>query len=183
MADTRSVTLDDMGVRFLIDGRFAQMESGVPAQPPDLTPSPVVELPTAHFIAARPAEGWIAALAIVTVSSEPADGGEWLAGQLARARASFAAWSPEAAEMLVPPEAAELAGRPAVHVRYRLTGLAPEGAAADAGPVPQSLVEHWTVLVVERAWLLAMELMLQPPKLWEDERDMLELPFRTLALF
>ena len=72
--------------------------------------------------------------------------------------------------MIVPPEAAELAGRPAVHVRYRLTGLAPEGGAADLGPVPPSLVEHWTVLVAERSWLLAMELMVQPPELWDAER-------------
>ena len=139
-------------------------------------------LPTAHFIASRPAEGWIAALAFVTVASALVPAERWLAGHLARAQASFARWSPEAAEMLVPPQAAELAGRPAVHLRYRLTGLAREGDAADAAPVPASLVEHWTVFVAERRWLLALELMVQPPELWDDEREVLELPFRTLAL-
>jgi hypothetical protein len=62
-----------------------------------------------------------------------------------------------------------------VHVRYRLAGLAPEGGAADAGPVPPSLVEQWTVLVAERRWVLAMELMVQPPELWDSEREALEL--------
>ena len=127
------------------------------------------ELPTAHFIASVPGEGWIAALAVVSVRAEPLPADEWLAGQLLRARASFGDWSPEAHEMLVAPEAAELAGRPAIHVRYRLIGNAPEDEAPppDAGPVPASLVEHWTVLVEERRWLLAMELMVQPPERWE----------------
>ena len=86
--------------------------------------------------------------------------------------------------MLVAPEAASLAGRPAVHVRYRLLGGGPEdeAPAPDAGPAPASLVEHWTVLVEERGWLLAMELMVQPPERWEQERDELELPFRSLEL-
>ena len=127
-----------------------------------------------------PGQGWIAALAVVTVRAEPLPPEEWLAGQLARARASFAEWSPEAHEMLVAPEAAALAGRPAIHVRYRLLGGGPEdeAPAPDAGPVPASFVEHWTVLVEERSWLLAMELMVQPPERWEQERDELELPFR-----
>ena len=178
-----------LGLEFEIDPRFARLESTQKEGAGDNGESGAsagdaaqAELPTAHFIAARLAEGWIAALAIVTVASEPAPAQEWLAGQLTRAQASFAQWSPEAADMIVPPEAAELAGRPAVHVRYRLTGLALEGATAAAGPVPPSLVEHWTVLVVERRWLLAMELMVQPPRLWDDERDALELPFRTLRL-
>ena len=142
------------------------------------------DLPTAHYIASVPGEGWIAALAIVTVRSEPLPPEEWLAGQLARARASFGQWAPEAHEMLVAPEAASLAGRPAVHVQYRLLGGGPEDEAPvpDAGPVPASLVEHWTVLVEERRWLLAMELMVQPPEWWDDERDALELPFRSLEL-
>ena len=94
--------------------------------------------------------------------------------------------------MLMAPEAATLAGRPAIHVRYLLTGRDAEGEATgdaaagtasdDAGPVPASLVEHWTVLVGERRWLLAMELMVQPPQWWDRERDALELPFRTLEL-
>ena len=69
-----------------------------------------------------------------------------------------------------------------MHVRYRLARLAPEGGAADAGPVPPSLVEHWTVLVAERRWVLAMELMVQPPERRDHEREALELPFRTLEL-
>ena len=54
--------------------------------------------------------------------------------------------------MLAAPEAATLAGRPAVHVRCRLLGTAPDDEAPvpDADPVPASLVEHWTVLVEER---------------------------------
>ena len=159
-----------LGARFEIDARFVDTDpSCVPVE------ADATRLPTAHFIAARPAEGWIAALALVTVATEPAPAPEWLAGHLARARASFAQWSPEAAELLVPPEAAELAARPAVHVRYRLPGLAPEGGAAAAGPVPPSLVEHWTALVAERRWLLVMELTVQPPGLWDSEREALEL--------
>jgi hypothetical protein len=57
-----------------------------------------------------------------------------------------------------------------------------EYPAPGAGPVPPSLVEHWTVLVVERDRLLAMKLMVQPPELWETARETLELPFRTLAI-
>ena len=87
--------------------------------------------------------------------------------------------------MLVAPEAASLAGRPAVHVRYRLLGGGSEDGppVPDAVPVPASLVEHWTVLVEERRWLLAIELMVQPPEWWDAERDELELPFRSLELF
>ena len=146
------------------------------------------ELPAAHFLAAEPAAGGIAALAIVTVAAEPLPPDAWLEQQLLRARASFAQWSPASHEMLVPPEAVELAGRPALHVRFRLTGMDPEGAAAaaEAGSsgdqTPPSLVEHWTVLVAERSWLLAMELMVQPPEWWDEERAALDLPFRTLAL-
>ena len=135
MMSSEWVTPRGLGARFEINARFARTDPGFVAADDGAT-----QLPTAHFIAARPAEGWIAALAIVTVATEPAPAPEWLAGHIARAQASFAQWSPEAAEMLVPPEAAELAGRPAVHVRYRLTGLAPEGGAPDAGPIPPSLV-------------------------------------------
>jgi hypothetical protein len=178
-----------LGVEFEIDPRFARSD---PASGDDVGGNgdsdaaaggaEQARLPTAHFIATNAGEGWIAALAIVTVASGPAPAQEWLAGNLAAAQAAFAQWSSEAAELLVPPMAAELAGRPAVHVRYRLTGSAAEGDAAGAGPVPPSLVEHWTVLVAERRWLLAMELMVQPPELWDTERETLELPFRTLAL-
>ena len=168
----REVRDESLGVAFAIDERFADVGSEVEPQ-----------LPTAHFIASVPGEGWIAALAVVTVRAEPLPPDEWLAGQLARARASFGDWSPEAHEMLVAPEAAALAGRPAIHVRYRLLGGAEDEApVSDAGPVPASLVEHWTVLVEERGWLLAMELMVQPPERWEQERDELELPFRSLEL-
>jgi hypothetical protein len=166
-------------VSFAIDERFADV--GFEVDP---------HLPTAHFLASVPAEGRIAALAVVTVVSEPLDSEEWLARQLARARASFGTWSPEAHEMLVAPEPASLAGRPAVHVRYRLLSNGPEDEAPagneapvpDAEPVPASLVEHWTVLVEERRWLLAMELMVQPPEWWDAEQDALELPFRSLEL-
>ena len=85
--------------------------------------------------------------------------------------------------MLVAPEAASLAGRPAIHVRYRLRPVeSPTRRTPDAGPVPASFVEHWTVLIAERRWLLAMELLVQPPEWWDVERDALELPFRTLEL-
>ena len=94
--------------------------------------------------------------------------------------------------MLVAPEAAALAGRPAVHVRYRLLDDGPADRASEPGAataesaaassVPASLVDNWTVLVAERRWLLAMELMVQPPEQWEAERDALDLPFRTLEL-
>jgi hypothetical protein len=169
----RSFRDEGLGVAFTIDERFA-----------DVGFARDEELPTAHFIASVPGERWIAALAVVTVRSEPLPAEEWLAGQLARARASFGEWSPEAHEMLVAPEAASLAGRRAVHVRYRLLAGGPEDEAPvpDAGPVPASFVEHWTVLVEERRWLLAMELMVQPPERWEQERDELELPFRSLEL-
>ena len=164
---------DALGVAFSLDERFA-----------DVGFARDEDLPTAHFIASVPGEGRIAALAIVTVASEPLPAEEWLARQVSRARASFGEWSPEAHEMLVAPEAASLAGRPAVHVRYRLIGGGPEDEAPvpDAGPTPASLVEHWTVLVEERSWLLAMELMVQPPEWWDAERDALELPFRSLEL-
>ncbi len=129
-------------------------------------------------------EDWVAAPAIVTVRADPLPAEEWLASQLARARASFGKWSPEAHEMLVAPEAAMLAGRPAIHVRYHLLGgrSKDEAPTPDAGPIPASFVEHWTVLVEERRWLLAMELMVQPPERREQERDELELPFRSLEL-
>jgi hypothetical protein len=201
-----------LGVEFEIDPRFARLETPT-AGTPDVTRVPpggngdgpggnghgpasggaeaagaaVPQLPTAHFIAVDPAAGWIAALAIVTVAVEPLPPDAWLEQQLLRARASFAQWSAASHEMLVPPETAELAGRPALHVRYRLTGAEPEGAAAEdagetAGEAPPSLVEHWTVLVAERSWLLAMELMVQPPERWDEDRASLDLPFRTLAL-
>jgi len=206
-----------LGVEFEIDRRFARLET--PGATADASSTPPggngygpggnghgpaaggaeaaaatapQELPTAHFIAVDPAAGWIAALAIVTVASEPPSASAWLEQQLLRARASFAQWSPASHEMLVPPETAALAGRPALHLRYRLTGVEPEGGfAAGAGTAesdssdaqtPPSLVEHWTVLVAERSWLLAMELVLQPPERWEAERAAFDLPFRTLAI-
>jgi len=64
----------------------------------------------------------------------------------------------------------------------RLTGLAPEGGAADAGPVPPTLVEHWTVMVAEHRRMLAAGLGVQPPERPESEREALELSFRTLQL-
>ena len=164
---------DALGVAFELDGRFADVGFG--ADP---------DLPSAHYIASVPGAGCIAALALVTARAEPLPAEECLAQQVARARASFAEWSPEAHEMLAAPEAATLAVRPAVHVRYRLLGTGPDDEAPvpDADPVPASLVEHWTVLVEERRWLLAMELMVQPPAWWDEERDELELPFRSLEL-
>ena len=100
----------------------------------------------------------------MTVRAEPLPADEWLSLHLSRARVSFGSWSPEAHEMLVAPEAAALAGRPAVHIRYRLLGNGPEDEPPqdEPGPVPASLVEHWTVLVEERRWLLALELVVQP---------------------
>ncbi len=181
MNDARQVALPALGMRFQLHASFAQLEAGQGSSPAPVVPSHD-DLPTAHFIASDPAAGWIAALAVVTVASEPAPPAEWLAAQLSRAEASFAQWSPAAHEMLVPPEVAELAGRPALHLRYRLTGAEPEGAATGSGGAPPSLVEHWTVLVAERGWLLALELMVQPPERWDTERDALELPFRTLQL-
>lgn len=196
-----------LGVEFQIDPRFAHLESpaapavgqsqpaggnghGPAAGQPAAAGAPQPgELPTAHFIASDPAAGWIAALAIVTVACAPLPPDAWLEQQLARARASYAQWSPASHEMLMPPETGELAGRPALHVRYRLTGAEPEGSAASGGDAgasdergPAALVEQWTVLVAERSWLLAMELMVQPPERWDEERAAFELPFRTLAL-
>jgi hypothetical protein len=208
-----------LGVEFEIDPRFARLETAAVA--PDVTAithggngngaggnghgpgaggseaagaAVPPELPTAHFIASDPAAGWIAALAIVTVASAPLPAAAWLEQQLLRARASFAQWSPASHEMLVAPETAELAGRPALHVRYRLTGADEGGVAAEDGAdesdspdsadahSPPALVEHWTVLVTERSRLLAMELMVQPPARWEAEQAAFDLPFRTLAL-
>jgi hypothetical protein len=170
-----------LGVEFEIDPRFARTDAaaepleGADAAPPDL--------PSAHFIASDPAAGWIAALAMVAVKSEAGPGEDWLEPHLARARAAFTAWSPTSHTMLVPPEAARLAGRPAAHVRYRLAGGALEDASGgDAGEIPPTLVDSWTVRVAERDWLLALELMVQPPEHWEREREALELPFRSLDL-
>lgn len=159
-----------LGVEFEIDPRFARTDIG-PGEH---------DLPSAHFIAAD--AGWIAALAMVAVQSEAGPGEDWLEPHLARARAAFAAWSPASHTMLVPPEAGWLAGRPAVHVRYRLAGGALEDASGDTGETPPTLVEHWTVRVAERGWLLALELMVQPPEHWERERDAFGLPFRSLDL-
>ena len=169
----RSYRDEAMGISFAIDERF--LDVGLAADE---------ELPTAHLLASEPAEGWIAALAIVTVRSEPLPVDDWLELHLSRARASFGSWSPEAHEMLVAPEAGTLAGRPAIHVRYRLFGAGAEDEPPQdqAGPVPASFVEHWTVLVAERRWLLAMELIVQPAERWDAEREALELPFRTLEL-
>jgi len=169
----RSFRDEAIGVAVTIDERF--LDVGFAADQ---------ELPSAHLLASEPAEGWIAALAIVTVRAEPLPAGEWLELHLSRARASFESWSPEAHEMLVAPEEGTLAGRPAIHVRYRLFGGGAEDEPPpdEAGPVRASLVEHWTVLVEERRWLLAMELMVQPPERWDAEREVLELPFRSLEL-
>jgi hypothetical protein len=169
---TRIVNDEALGLAFELDERFA--DAGFASDD---------ELPTAHFIAVVPGEGRIAALALVTVPAEPLAADEWLVQQVARARASFSEWSPESHEMLVAPEATSLAGRPAIHVRYRLRPAAEEATPVpDAGPAPASFVEHWTVLVEERHWLLAVEVMVQPPAWWDEERDALELPFRTLEL-
>ena len=97
MTSSAFVTPRGLGARFEIDARFVDTDPGfVPVE------AGATRLPTAHFIAARPAEGWIAALAIVTVATESASAQEWLAGNLARAQASFAKWSPEAAEPFGP---------------------------------------------------------------------------------
>src|SRR5450830_52142 len=98
MTSSGFATPRGLGARFEIDARFVDTDPGCVPVEADAT-----RLPTAHFIAARPAEGWIAALALVTVATEPAPAPEWLAGHLARARASFAQWSPEAAEMAARP--------------------------------------------------------------------------------
>ena len=56
----RLVMSDELGVSFFIDERFA--DTGLVRDE---------ELPTAHFIASVPGDGWIAALSIVTVGAEP----------------------------------------------------------------------------------------------------------------
>ena len=178
------VTVRDaaLGVEFEIDPRFVRTDAAGPDDDPYAGGVPAA-LPSAHFIASSPAAGWIAALAIVAVESEAGPGEDWLEPHLARARAAFAAWSPASHAMLVPPEAARLAGRPAAHVRYRLAGGALEDASgAFAGETPPTLVDSWTVRVAERDWLLALELMVQPPEHWEREREAFELPFRSLDL-
>ena len=132
-----------------------------------------------------PGEGRIAALAIVTVASEPLPGGRvarapGLAGasllpESGRRRRTRCWWRPR---RLRSPGA-----RPSTSATgCSASGPEDEAPAPDAGPVPASLVEHWTVLVEERRWLLAMELMVQPPEWWDAERDALELPFRSLEL-
>ena len=189
-----SIRDDELGAAFELDERFVDAGFGRDE-----------ELPSSHLIASEPHQGRIAALAVVTVRADLLQPEAWLARQVARARASFAQWSPEAHEMLVAPGPASLAGRPAVHVRYRLLSRGAERAPApdaesaalpgaegaalpgadgapDAVSVPASLVEHWTVLVEERRRLLVVEMMVQPPAWWDDEREQLELPFRTLEL-
>jgi len=178
---TRIVHDAALGAEFALDERFADV--GFPRDD---------ELPTAHYLASVPREGRIAALSIVTVRAEPLPAEEWLAQQVSRARAAFEQWSPEAHEMEVAPAPAALGGRPAIHVRYRLRAREGEERAVVghgddertevSGPVPASLAEHWTVLVAERRWLLAMELLVQPPAWWDEEREQLELPFRSLEL-
>lgn len=64
MTSSDFVTPRGLGARFEINARFARTDAGFVAADDGAT-----QLPTAHFIAARPAEGWIAALALVTVQS------------------------------------------------------------------------------------------------------------------
>src|SRR5512133_2858999 len=106
-----SISLRDegLGVAFELDERFVDAGFGRDE-----------ELPSSHLIASEPHEGRIAALAVVTVRTDLLEPEAWLARQVARARASFAQWSPEAHEMLVAPGPASLAGRPAVPARHRL---------------------------------------------------------------
>ena len=111
-----------LGAAFELDERFVDAGFGRDE-----------ELPSAHFIASEPDEGRIAALALVTVRAEQLDPDEWQAEQVARVRASFAEWSPDVHEMLVGPSPASFAGRPAVHVRYRLLS---SGARSDAAGAP-----------------------------------------------
>jgi hypothetical protein len=184
--DVREYESQEMGVRFEIDASFTEIARG---RPEDETGEarPAQALPAAHFIAAPSGSGWIAALAAVTVESAPQAPAVWLSAQLSRARSSFAEWPPQAAELLTPPEASELAGRPALHVSYRLHESQASGdnagvdRASGTETAPSSHVEHWTVLVVEHAWLMVMELMVQPPECWDDHRTALGLPFTTLA--
>lgn len=53
------------------------------------------------------------------------------------------------------------------------------GAAAVAAGQAELPTAHF---IAARRSLLAMELMVQPPELWDTDRDALELSFRTLAL-
>ena len=73
----RSVSRRGAGHPFALDERFVDV--GFAADE---------ELPTAHLLASEPAEGWIAALAIVTVRAEPLPADEWL-GRPARAGAGL----------------------------------------------------------------------------------------------
>jgi hypothetical protein len=191
--DVRIYESAALGVRFEIDAAFALIapdgSSGDGCEPPACA---------AHFIAARPEAGWIAALAVATVTTDqPPVAADWRRDQLSRARESFAEWPAQAADLTVPPEATRLAGRPALHVSYRLRpaeradGPGPQAGgeraaaeAADVGEagVPPSHVEHWTVLVAERSRLLVLELMVQPPQRWDEQRATLERPFHTLQL-
>ncbi len=172
-----------LGVEFEIDPRFVRTDAAAEPLEGAAADAAPPDLPSAHFMASDPAAGWIAALAMVAVKSEAGPGEDWLEPHLARARAALAAWSPTSHTMLVPPEAGSLAGRPAVHVRYRLAGGALENASGDfTGETPPTLVDSWTVRVAERDWLLALELMVQPPELWEREREAFDLPFRSLDL-
>jgi len=168
MTSSDFVTPRGLGARFEINARFARTDPGfVPAD------DGATQLPTAHFIAARPAEGWIAALALVTVQSG------------AGARAGVARRPPYPGAGLVRTVAAGggRARRPPRRARPLPTHRARARRwRARCRPHPAVAREHWTVLVAERRWVLAIELMVQPPKRWDHEREALELPFRTLEL-
>ena len=166
-----------LGARFEINARFARTDPGFVAADDGAT-----QLPTAHFIAARPAEGWIAALALVTVQS----------GAGARAGAARRPHRPGAgvvrAVVAGGGRDARAAGggrarRPPRRARPLPTHRArARRRRARCRPHPAVAREHWTVLVGERRWVLAMELMVQPPERRDHEREALELPFRTLEL-
>lgn len=66
MTSSGFVTPRGLGARFEINARFARTDPGFVAADDGAT-----RLPTAHFIAARPAEGWIAALGRRSPSAPP----------------------------------------------------------------------------------------------------------------
>jgi len=66
MTSSGFVTPRGLDARFEINARFARTDPGFVAADDGAT-----RLPTAHFIAARPAEGWIAALGRRSPSAPP----------------------------------------------------------------------------------------------------------------